>query len=202
MAMAESSHFSSLIRTYGNPPGLFARSTLVDSLDHLGAAIGRQLLIVHGDPRSISSPHVARTAGADTVHIAADYGPYGSARDTAVQNALEAIDVRLVRTGSSYAVAAGRVTKQDGTAYRVFTPFYRAWLSHGWRAPAAEPPGDIDWWMPPGMRGAPDGRKHRDRPTRSGRGKRHGNDGRTSTPLACPPTTRAATDPISTAPAP
>ena len=27
MAMAESSHFSSLIRTYGNPPGLFARST-------------------------------------------------------------------------------------------------------------------------------------------------------------------------------
>jgi deoxyribodipyrimidine photo-lyase len=28
------------------------------------------------------------------------------------------------------------VTKGDGTAYRVYTPFYRAWLQHGWRSPA------------------------------------------------------------------
>ena len=136
------------------PAGPVRQEYLVDSLDHLGAAIERQLLIVHGDPVDLV-PHVARTAGADTVHIAADYGPYGSARDTAVQNALEAIGVRLVRTGSPYAIAPGRVTKQDGTAYRVFTPFYRAWLSHGWRAPAAEPPGDIDWWMPLECEGHP-----------------------------------------------
>jgi deoxyribodipyrimidine photo-lyase len=29
--------------------------------------------------------------------------------------------------------------KGDGTAYRVYTPFYRAWVEHGWRAPAPDP---------------------------------------------------------------
>ncbi|MFL6182320.1 MAG: cryptochrome/photolyase family protein, partial [Actinomycetes bacterium] len=40
------------------------------------------------------------------------------------------------RTGSPYAVSPGRVRKTDGTPYRVYTPFYRAWCEHGWRAPA------------------------------------------------------------------
>jgi hypothetical protein len=31
------------------------------------------------------------------------------------------------------------VTKGDGTPYRVYTPFYRALLKHGWRAPAKTP---------------------------------------------------------------
>jgi deoxyribodipyrimidine photo-lyase len=31
------------------------------------------------------------------------------------------------------------VVKSDGTPYRVYTPFYRAWLEHGWRAPAVMP---------------------------------------------------------------
>ena len=41
-----------------------------------------------------------------------------------------------MRTGSPYAIAPGRVQKGDGTPYRVFTPFYKAWAEHGWRAPA------------------------------------------------------------------
>jgi deoxyribodipyrimidine photo-lyase len=47
--------------------------------------------------------------------------------------------IELVQTGSSYAVAPGRVRKSDETPYRVYTPFYRAWCTHGWRAPAAKP---------------------------------------------------------------
>mgnify|MGYP003312545907 CR=1 FL=1 len=60
------------------PAGPVRQEYLVDSLDHLGAAIERQLLIVHGDPVDLV-PHVASTAGPDTVHIHPDYGPYGSA---------------------------------------------------------------------------------------------------------------------------
>jgi deoxyribodipyrimidine photo-lyase len=82
--------------------------------------------------------------GASSVHISADYGPYGAARDAAVERALADIGVELVCTGSPYAVAPGRVIKGDGTPYRVYTPFYRAWLSHGWRAPAA-PAKEITW---------------------------------------------------------
>jgi deoxyribodipyrimidine photo-lyase len=58
------------------------------------------------------------------------------ARDARV----EAAGIELTRTGSPYAVAPGRVKKpSDATNYRVYTPFYRGWLAHGWRAAVAAP---------------------------------------------------------------
>ncbi len=45
-------------------------------------------------------------------------------------------DVPLEESGSPYLVSPGRVTKGDGTPYKVFTPFYDAWRRHGWRRPA------------------------------------------------------------------
>ncbi|HUV48921.1 MAG TPA: deoxyribodipyrimidine photo-lyase, partial [Actinomycetes bacterium] len=76
---------------------------------------------------------------ASTVHVSADFGPYGAARDRAVESALAHTGDELVRSGSPYAVSPGRVRKGDGTPYRVYSPFYRAWTSHGWRAPATAP---------------------------------------------------------------
>jgi deoxyribodipyrimidine photo-lyase len=131
--------------------GPVRQAYLVASLDSLGASLGRHLLIRHGDPVSVV-PEVARAAGASSVHIAADFGPYGRTRDVAVEAAL---DVPLVRTGSPYAVAPGRVTKDDGTAYRVYTPFGSAWVRHGWRAPAPQPPSDVEWWEPMACMGRP-----------------------------------------------
>ena len=138
--------------TLWDPAGPIRQTYLVDSLNCLGASVERNLLIRHGDPRSVL-PEVVRASGAGSVHIAADFGPYGVRRDHEVE---QAIDVPLVRTGSAYAVAPGRVTKGDGTPYRVFTPFYRAWLAHGWRAPAADIPDDVDWWMPLECQGRPE----------------------------------------------
>jgi deoxyribodipyrimidine photo-lyase len=86
---------------------------------------------------------VAREAQAASVHISADFNPYGSRRDEAVGAALG--DVLLVRTGSPYAVSPGRVRKGDGEAFKVYTPFYRAWKDHGWRAPAPTITGQVDW---------------------------------------------------------
>lgn len=138
--------------TLWNPAGPVRQTYLVNSLNALGASIDRNLVIRHGDPLEVL-PEVVRASGAESVHIAADYGPYGHRRDEQVAQALH---VPLVRTGSPYAVAPGRVTKADGTAYRVFTPFYRAWLAHGWRRPAADIPDDADWWMPLDCQGRPD----------------------------------------------
>ncbi len=134
-----------------DPAGPIRQRYLVESLDALGASLDRQLLIRHGDPQVVL-PEVVRASGADSVHIAADFGPYGARRDQEVEKVL---DVPLTRTGSPYAVAPGRVTKGDGSAYRVFTPFYRAWLAHGWRKPADPIPSDVDWWMPMDCQGRP-----------------------------------------------
>ena len=114
------------------------RAWMIRSLHALDASLEGRLLVRHGDPLDVV-PEVAAAAGARTVHVAADFGPYGATRDTAVETALAASGRRLVRTGSPYAVAPGRVVKADGTAYRVYTPFYRAWLAHGWRSPAPDP---------------------------------------------------------------
>ncbi|VXB67767.1 deoxyribodipyrimidine photo-lyase [Aeromicrobium sp. 9AM] len=106
------------------------------------------LHVVHGDPVD-EVVRVARRAGASTVHVAADFGPYGSRRDRRVEEALAKHEISLVRTGSPYAVAPGRVTKGDGTGYRVFTPYFRAWEEHGWRAPAPEAK-QVPWIRPGG----------------------------------------------------
>lgn len=132
--------------------GPVRQNYLVASLDSLGESMNRSLLIRHGDP-AVIVPQVAKAAAATSVHIAADYAPYGMRRDLKVEKALG--KTPLVRTGSAYAVAPGRVTKSDGTPYRVFTPFYRAWMTHGWRAPAADVPADITWLMPMECEGRP-----------------------------------------------
>jgi deoxyribodipyrimidine photo-lyase len=132
--------------------GPVRKAYLVDSLRALDASLGGQLLLRHGRPEAVVA-QVAAAAGASSVHVAADCGPYGGARDAAVETALGGVP--LVRTGSPYAVAPGRVTKGDGTPYRVFTPFYRAWFEHHWRAPVSAPPADTAWWMPMECDGIP-----------------------------------------------
>jgi len=103
---------------------------------------GGELVVRRGKPENVV-PAVAREAGASSVHISADFGPYGRARDERVDDALG--DVPLVRTGSPYAVAPGRVTKRDGSPFKVYTPFYNAWAEHGWRKPAWCRPGEVEW---------------------------------------------------------
>ena len=123
------------------PSGPSRRHYLAESLRDLDSRIG--LTIRSGDPVT-EVVRAAREVGADRVHVAADFGPYGRARDERVDAALAEHDIELVRTGSPYAVAPGRVTKGDGTPYQVFTPFSRAWQEHGWREPAGEPgPGEL-----------------------------------------------------------
>ena len=111
------------------------RNFLAGCLEALSASMGDRLLITTGRPTEVI-PALAQAVGADSVHISADYAPYGRARDERVARALEAVGVQLIATGSPYAVAPGRVRKPDGSPYSVFTPYFRGWLSHGWRKPA------------------------------------------------------------------
>jgi deoxyribodipyrimidine photo-lyase len=114
------------------------RDHLAASLRSLSDSIGGNLVVRRGDPAEVV-PAVAAEVGAGSVHISADHAPYGRRRDTAI-----ALDCPLVATGSPYAVGPGRVLNQQNRPYQVFTPFYRAWLDHGWRRPVDRPE-NVHW---------------------------------------------------------
>ncbi|MBB6627244.1 deoxyribodipyrimidine photo-lyase [Nocardioides sp. KIGAM211] len=127
------------------PAGPSRRAYLGASLraldaDLRGGGRGPGLSVVRGGPvrRVVLA---AKEVGATRVHVAADYGPYGHQRDLDVEAALAEAGIELVRTGSPYAVAPGRVTNKTGDPYKVYTPFSRAWADHGWRAPVEAPSG-------------------------------------------------------------
>ena len=129
-----------------DPAGPARRAYLGASLRALDAGLrelGGGLRVVRGDPVQ-RVPQAALEVGASRVHAAADFGPYGRGRDDDVERALAEVGVGLVRTGSPYAVAPGRVTSGSGGPYRVFTPFSRAWADHGWRGPV-DPPTHTTW---------------------------------------------------------
>ncbi len=105
------------------------------SLRALDESLGNKLHIIEGDQVEVLKDLIARY-NVKEVHISDEYERYGAARDARV----EAAGIPLVRTGSPYAVKPGRVIKpSDGTPYRVYTPFYRAWRTHGYRGPVAAP---------------------------------------------------------------
>ena len=108
---------------------------LGQSLHHLDDSLGNKLHVIAGDQITVLKELMSKN-NASSVHISTEYEPYGAKRDESV----EASGIKLVRTGSPYAVAPGRVRKpSDDTPYRVYTPFYKAWCIHGWRKPAESP---------------------------------------------------------------
>ncbi|TDW66027.1 cryptochrome/photolyase family protein [Kribbella pratensis] len=116
------------------------RDHLAASLRSLSDSMGGPLVVRRGDPATVV-PAIADEIGAASVHVSADYGPYGQQRDQEVEASLKC---PLRRTGSPYAVAPGRVLNQQGRSYQVFTPYFKAWLAHGWRQPV-EAPSDVTW---------------------------------------------------------
>lgn len=125
------------------PAGKPRQAFLYGCLEALAESLDGRLMVVRGDPvREV--PRVARSIGAESVHVSTDTAPYGSRRDRAVAAALG--EIEWVECGSPYAVTPGRITKPDGEPYRVFSAFYRAWCRHGRRAPA--PGSTVDWIEP------------------------------------------------------
>lgn len=127
---------------------------LYDALSDLRAGLDGRLLITTGRPEE-RIPDLAKRVGATSVHVSEDFTPFGVRRDTAVREALAGIGdgVPLEASGSPYLVSPGRVTKDDGTPYKVFSPFFTAWQQHGWRGPAKTGPKTASWIDPSSVTG-------------------------------------------------
>jgi deoxyribodipyrimidine photo-lyase len=120
---------------------------LLRCLRALREQLGGRLLVVRGNPVRVV-PAVAAALGAGSVHVSSDHGPYGRERDALVARELARRDVELVPTGSPYAVTPGSVVTGEGGPHRLFTPFYRAWVRHGWPDPYVSGRSTVDWVDP------------------------------------------------------
>jgi len=87
---------------------------LGDSLRALSEALDGRLLITRGRPEE-RIPLLCKEIGATSVHISADFSPFGVRRDKLVADTLAEAGITLQATGSPYLVSPGRVTKDDGT---------------------------------------------------------------------------------------
>jgi deoxyribodipyrimidine photo-lyase len=58
-----------------------------------------------------------------------DYEPFARARDSRIQHLLERAGVQILSRRDHLLVEPHELLKDDGTPYRVFTPFYRRWVS-------------------------------------------------------------------------
>ncbi|MEY3167567.1 MAG: hypothetical protein RLZZ343_1370 [Actinomycetota bacterium] len=128
---------------------------MCDALAALNASMGGALVFRYGDPVDVIV-ELAKELDATDVYIARDFAPYGRRRDIEIAERLVSQGRRLRGVGSPYAVAPGRVMKDDGTSYSVFTPFSKRWLALGWDGPQAAPR-DPQWLGVPVVRsdGAP-----------------------------------------------
>jgi deoxyribodipyrimidine photo-lyase len=118
---------------------------LCDSLRRLHNDLDGRLLVTRGRPEE-RIPVIAKEIGAQSVHVSEDFAPFGRRRDDRVREALG--DVSLVATGSPYLISPGRVTKDNGDPYKVFTPFFGRWRELGWRRPARTGPKSARWVDP------------------------------------------------------
>lgn len=110
---------------------------LAASLTQLAADIadrgGPPLTVEVGDPATVL-PSLMANLAAESVFATTDYGPYGRARDQQV-----AAVVPLQLSDSPYLHPPGQIVKPDGSPYRVFTPYYKAWRATAVTAASTDP---------------------------------------------------------------
>jgi deoxyribodipyrimidine photo-lyase len=130
------------------------------SLNALGESMDRMLAIRHASAESgvtVAQAMVAvsQKAGAKTVHASRAFDPAGVAEQNSVGVALAEAGIFLELTGSYYAVDPGSVTKPDGSAYKVYTPFFKRWFEIGWPKPVALAEVGHRWFIAESCQGRP-----------------------------------------------
>jgi len=104
-------------------------------------ARGSELAVLRGDPVS-ELTEFARAVGAQAVFYNEDYEPDAIARDDAVAAALRSAGIDASAHLDHVVLGADEVSTLQGAAYRVFTPYKRAWLDRYRIAPRLPVPSE------------------------------------------------------------
>lgn len=87
---------------------------------------GGALLVVEGPAEDVL-PELA--GDYEALYWNDDYSPFGRRRDAVVR---EAVEMPITTHAGTLVHAPGTITTQEGSAYRVFTPFWNTWRSTEW----------------------------------------------------------------------
>ena len=111
----------------------FIRGALVD-LDSSLREAGSYLAVRIGDPRD-GIPAAAAAIGADAVYAVKVYDPATRRRDERISRALRSAGKEFHTFKDCVLFEEKEVVAKEGTPYRVFTPYKRAWLERSGDAP-------------------------------------------------------------------
>ncbi len=109
--------------------GAASKWWLHHSLRALDAALGYTLSFYQGDPQVIL-PELVKRLGVTTVTWNRCYEPWRVQRDAQIKTALKDAGVTVISENSALLWEPWQVNKEDGTPYKVFTPFYRKGCLH------------------------------------------------------------------------
>jgi deoxyribodipyrimidine photo-lyase len=116
----------------------FLHQSLADLREHLRER-GGDLVVRTGDP-VIETIRAARDTDADTIHLAADVSGYARRRESRLAAEAERHRIGVELHPGVTVVEPGAVRPGGGgAAYRVFTPYHRAWSGVTWRKQAPVP---------------------------------------------------------------
>ncbi|MFM1784114.1 MAG: hypothetical protein RLZZ579_391, partial [Actinomycetota bacterium] len=112
--------------------------SLVESLKELAKKLDSNLSVKTGSVAALVL-EAAEKSNSKKVFATRAFDTDGMLEQAEVAELLFAKGIALELVDSYYAVTPGSVNKDDGTAVRVYTPFYKRWLVHGWDKPFPAP---------------------------------------------------------------
>ena len=103
--------------------GAASRWWLHQSLTELDQNLGNQLQVCHGDPLQII-PELCASHNASAVFWNRCYAPWQLNRDKTLKSSLQDNGIEVNSHNGSLLWEPWHIAKQDGTPYKVFTPFF------------------------------------------------------------------------------
>jgi len=110
----------------------------LDELDNELRKIGGRLYYFSGEPQELLKDLI-KDVGADAVFLNYDYTPFSRKRDKAIRDLCLEIGAQLHAFHDALLFAPGKVLKDDGSPYTVYTPFMKRASKQEVRQPATLP---------------------------------------------------------------
>ena len=114
---------------------------LHDCLEDLRASLrlrGGDLVVRRGHAVA-ETMRIVHDVGARAVHVSADVSGFARGREADLGEACASARVEFDTAPGVTVVPSDEVRTGSGGEYQVFTPFWRAWRAHPWRAPVPAP---------------------------------------------------------------